>query len=328
MKPVILKANGWFEMHHGRRGIGLLGGLAFLEVALVRMAGPVAGQVRALGGLGDHSADPVAGLLAVLALAAELLAGYLLLVVAVRLGAWLPGAPGALAAHGARLIALPLLSRTLDALLGGVLLAQVVLVPAVAQAEPASAPPDRSPAAAASALAGGAAAAGARDHPGLERGGHGPASLGAGAQQPGSPGIPSTSSTMPSPPWVPMPTWLGGSQPSGATVTTGATTTAPRRSSPSASDGQGPDANRSGSAAAAAAEASHPYVIRPGDTLWDVAAAHLPRGSRSPGRIDRYWRRIHAANRGVLGDDPHLIHPGTRLVLPPADASARGRQRP
>src|SRR6266498_2481313 len=98
-------------MHHGRRGIGLLGGLAFLEVALVRMAGPVA------------------GLLAVLALAAELLAGYLLLVVAVRLGAWLPGAPGALAAHGARLIALPLLSRTLDALLGGVLLAQVVLVP-------------------------------------------------------------------------------------------------------------------------------------------------------------------------------------------------------
>ncbi len=213
-------------------------------------------------------------------------------------------------------------------LLGGVLLAQVVLVPAVAQAEPASAPPDRSPAAAASALAGGAAAAGARDHPGLERGGHGPASLGAGAQQPGSPGIPSTSSTMPSPPWVPMPTWLGGSQPSGATVTTGATTTAPRRSSPSASDGQGPDANRGGSAAAAAAEASHPYVIRPGDTLWDVAAAHLPRGSRSPGRIDRYWRRIHAANRGVLGDDPHLIHPGTRLVLPPADAAARGRQRP
>src|SRR6266508_6941709 len=93
------------------------------------------------------------GLLAVLALAAELLAGYLLLVVAVRLGAWLPGAPGALAAHGARLIALPLLGRTLDGLLGGVLLAQVVLVPAVAQAEPASAPPDRSPAAAASALA-------------------------------------------------------------------------------------------------------------------------------------------------------------------------------
>jgi resuscitation-promoting factor RpfA len=319
------------------RGIRLLGGLACLEVALVRVAGPVAEQVRALGGLGDQVVEPVAGLLAVLALAAELLAGYLLLVVAVRLAAWLPGVPGRLAARGARLVAPARLGRILDGLLGGVLLAQVVLAPAAARAEPVPPPPDRPPVVAASALAGGVAVAtGAGDLPGFGRGGHGPASPGAGAWQPGTPGVPSTGSTTPSPPSVPLPTWLGGGQPSGATTTTGTTATAPRRPSPPGAGGQGPDGSQLGSAAvaeagrgaAAAAGAGEPYVIRPGDTLWGVAAAHLPGGRRSPGRIDRYWRRIHAANRGVLGDDPHLIHPGTRIVLPPADASLRGGRRP
>ncbi|HEX6678585.1 MAG TPA: LysM domain-containing protein [Actinomycetes bacterium] len=320
------------------RGVRLLGGLACLEVALVRVAGPVAGQVRALGGLGDRVVDPVAGLLAVLAVAAELLAGYLVLVVALRVAAWLPGVPGLLAGRGARLVALPVLSRALDGLLGGVLLAQAVFAPAVAWADPASAPPDRPPAAAASALAGGAAVAGARNHPGFDRGGHGSALPGAGARQPGPPGVPPTGSTAPSPPWVPLPTWLGGSRPPGVTATTaGTTTTAP--GSPSAAGVQGPGASRAGDAAAAAEEAGHGpaaagagvggrYVVRPGDTLWDIAAAHLPRGRRSPGRIDRYWRRVYAANRGVLGDDPGLIHPGARLVLPPVDAAARGHRRP
>jgi resuscitation-promoting factor RpfA len=319
--------DGRFGVRRVGRGVHLLGGLACLEVALVRVAGPVAAQVRALGGLGDRVVEPVAGLLVVLALAAELLAGYLLLVVAVRLAAWLPGVPGALAARGARLVAPPLLRRALDGLLGGVLLAQAVLAPAAAGAALAPAPPDRPPAAAAAALAGGAAAAvSAQDLPGFERGRHEPP--GAGARQPGLPGVPSTGSTTPSPPRVPLPTWLGGSQPSGATAATATTAAAPGRASPPATGGQGPGASRVGSAGAAAAGAGRPYVIRPGDTLWDVAAAHLPRDRRSRGRIDRYWRRIYAANRGVLGDDPHLIHPGTRLVLPPADASERGQRRP
>jgi hypothetical protein len=95
--------------------VGLLAALALVEVALVRTVGPVAAQVRVLGGLGDPSADPVAGLLAVLAAAAELLARYLLLVVTMRLAALLPGAPGLLAARGARLVALPALRRALTA---------------------------------------------------------------------------------------------------------------------------------------------------------------------------------------------------------------------
>ncbi len=61
------------------------------------------------------------------------------------------------------------------------------------------------------------------------------------------------------------------------------------------------------------------HVVRPGDTLWDIAAAALagrdgiPPTSR---RIAHYWPRVYAANREVIGDDPDLIHPGQRLRLP------------
>lgn len=307
-------------MNVWRRGVNLLGGVAALEVALVGVAGPVAAQVRAIGGLGDPAADPVAGLLAVLAVAAELLAAYLLLVVVVRLAAWLPGTPGRVAARCAHLVALPVLRRALDGLLGGVLLAQVVLAPAVARAEPSSSPPGLPPAAAASALAGGAAAAaGTGGHVRGDRGGRGWASQAAPAQSAPAGGVPTTSSTVASPPWVPLPTWLGGGQPSTTgSARQGVATTAPRQPSAS-SAGRGPDgALARGGRGAAGTEVSRSYVVRPGDTLWDVAAAHLPRGGRSAARVDRYWRRIYGANRGVLGDDPHLIHPGARLTLPPA----------
>ena len=59
------------------------------------------------------------------------------------------------------------------------------------------------------------------------------------------------------------------------------------------------------------------YTVRPGDTLWAVAAAHLRPAWRSPAVIDRYWRQVYGANRAVVGPDPDLIHPGTRLLLPP-----------
>ena len=327
-------------MNRRRRVIPLLAALTLLEVALVRTTGTVAAQARTLGSLGDPLTDPVAGLLAVLAVVAELLAAYLLLVVAMWLAARLPGAPGLLAARGVRLIALPPLGRLLDGLLGGVLLAQIVLAPAAARAQPA-APPDHPPTAEAM-LAAGTVAAVATPEPGSTPPEHpstaaasalaGGASVAADAGDRLLPGagqgsgsreeIPSTSSTVPSPPWVPLPTWLGGSQPSGTSATT-ATTTVPRRPSPSSPEGEGREAERGGDAGAPGTEVGRPYVIRPGDTLWDVAAAHLPRGGRSAARIDRYWRWIHAANRGVLGDDPHLIHPGTRLVLPPAEPSVR-----
>ncbi len=61
------------------------------------------------------------------------------------------------------------------------------------------------------------------------------------------------------------------------------------------------------------------YVVRRGDCLWSIAAARLgPRATAST--IDAGWRRIYAANRAAIGDDPNLIHIGLHLALPPLDA--------
>ena len=48
------------------------------------------------------------------------------------------------------------------------------------------------------------------------------------------------------------------------------------------------------------------YVVRAGDTLSGIAA-RLGIGD---------WRRLHAANAGVIGPDPNLIYPGQVLVVP------------
>lgn len=57
-------------------------------------------------------------------------------------------------------------------------------------------------------------------------------------------------------------------------------------------------------------------VVR-GDSLWSLAAGDLP-DDASLADVDRRWRAIHAANRGVVGDDPDLILPGQQLRLPPS----------
>jgi nucleoid-associated protein YgaU len=54
-----------------------------------------------------------------------------------------------------------------------------------------------------------------------------------------------------------------------------------------------------------------------GDTLWDIATAHLAPGERTVPNVDRYWRQVYRANRRAIGADPDLIHPGTRLDVPP-----------
>lgn len=56
------------------------------------------------------------------------------------------------------------------------------------------------------------------------------------------------------------------------------------------------------------------YQVRPGDTLWDIAAEVL--GTDSPTRIARYWPKIHRANRATIGGNPDLLQPGTFLELP------------
>ena len=56
-------------------------------------------------------------------------------------------------------------------------------------------------------------------------------------------------------------------------------------------------------------------AVRPGDTLWGLAAARLP-ATASDAVIDRTWRGWYAANRHTVGPDPDLLIPGQRLVPP------------
>jgi hypothetical protein len=56
-------------------------------------------------------------------------------------------------------------------------------------------------------------------------------------------------------------------------------------------------------------------VVRPGDTLWHIAARHLGPGA-SAADVAAEWPRWHAANRDRIGPDPHLVRPGLRLRAP------------
>jgi hypothetical protein len=114
-------------------------GLAVLEVALVRLAGSPGRQLEVLRQLGEAGADPLASLLALLALAAEGLAGYLLAVLGLRLLAMVPGVVGRLAAGATALATSATVRRMLDLLVGGALSAQATLTPLPARA--AAAPP-------------------------------------------------------------------------------------------------------------------------------------------------------------------------------------------
>ena len=63
--------------------------------------------------------------------------------------------------------------------------------------------------------------------------------------------------------------------------------------------------------------ATDPVVVRPGDTLWDLAAAALPAGA-DDAEIARCSQEIWRLNRDVVGADPDLIHPAQRLHVPRA----------
>lgn len=57
-------------------------------------------------------------------------------------------------------------------------------------------------------------------------------------------------------------------------------------------------------------------VVKPGDTLWSVAAAELgPRAT--PQDIASRWPAWYAANRQLIGPHPDLIRPGQVLRIPP-----------
>jgi hypothetical protein len=58
-----------------------------------------------------------------------------------------------------------------------------------------------------------------------------------------------------------------------------------------------------------------PVVVQPGDSLWAVAAHHLPAGATNA-QIAQAWPTWWSANRAAVGPDPDLIHPGLSLTPP------------
>lgn len=56
-------------------------------------------------------------------------------------------------------------------------------------------------------------------------------------------------------------------------------------------------------------------VVVRGDSLWSIAARHLPDGA-SDAQVADAVQRWYAANVGVVGDDPDLVRPGQVLVAP------------
>ncbi len=56
-------------------------------------------------------------------------------------------------------------------------------------------------------------------------------------------------------------------------------------------------------------------AVRPGDTLWGLAASRLP-STAGDGAIASLVARLHRENRRVIGPDPDHIEPGQRLTLP------------
>lgn len=66
---------------------------------------------------------------------------------------------------------------------------------------------------------------------------------------------------------------------------------------------------------------SRSVTVRPGDSLWALSSAALPAGADAAAIARRCWR-WYDANAEVIGDDPDLLLPGTRL-LAPAAASRR-----
>jgi hypothetical protein len=255
--------------------------LVVAEWILVDELGTPPMQLRTLGHLGDAWADPVASVLALMALAAEALVAYLLVVLLLRSLGRVPGTLGRVATRVTRVVAPVAVRRTLELLVGGTLLAQTTL--AVVPAIPSDHRTGPGPIALVTSCSftGLSRPAAQTDQVASDVGATRLVQAGRETEpvdtRPTTPGRLS----------APLPPWLGGG-PSNQTV--------------DPSDG---------------AAAAGLHTVEPHDTLWGIAAAQLVPADRSATKIHRYWQQVYRANRRVIGADPDLIHPGTRLDVPP-----------
>jgi LysM domain len=290
-------------------------GLVLVERVLMDEVGSPVTLLGVLGDLGHAWADPVASVLALIAFMVEALVAYVLVVLLLHSLCLLPGFMGRLAGRLMALVTPVVVRRLLDLLVGGALLAQLAL------ATTPGAPPGH--------RWGGPSLAATASLP--FSGPVGPATLsGLGSTSPG-PGRRRRPVDATEPPGArptprrsaaPLPPWLGGGS---SNVHAGhrdkAGVPAPRQSNETRDTPAPRHGSRAGGATAPrhagrADPATSGYTVQVGDTLWDIAAAQLPPAERSAANIDRYWRQIYRANRPVIGADPDLIHPGTRLDVP------------
>lgn len=258
--------------------------IAVLEMLLLRIAGPPSSHLRVLADLASPMAEPLEGVLAALALAAQALGAYLAFALALRTLTHLPGLVGEAANHAERLLTVPAVRRGLDALLGGALLAHLALAPPPAEGGVGTLQPPP----AVLSLSTTTALDGRKPWPESVR--RTPVRESTAAE-------PSTSSAASSS--VPLPIWLGGDP-----------------GPPSVADDPVP---------LPASGAMVHHTIRSGESLWGIAAAHLPAGTRGEAAIACHWPRIYDANRDALGSDPDLIHPGVTLSLPPGPTKTPDR---
>ena len=110
-----------------------------------------------------------------------------------------------------------------------------------------------------------------------------------------------------------------------ATVELGWTVTTTRTADTAASSPTPPvstvsEVRRDSSAAPATSlPSAGDHIVRSGDTLWSIAAAHLLPGA-DDAAIARAWPAWYSANVGTVGSDPNLLKPG-QVLRPPRATS-------
>jgi len=98
----------------------------------------------------------------------------------------------------------------------------------------------------------------------------------------------------------------------------GETATMTRRSAAPTAETSTHDADSGPDADASAAGPQEAWIVELGDSFWSIAEDVLG-ATVGDAVVDRYWRRLVAANRDGLLDpgNPDLLVPGQRLLLPP-----------
>jgi hypothetical protein len=237
---------------------------ALLALALLLWAAPSPGSAVADLRAPSSAADVTAPLVAVVALLAWALAGWLLLTVVLTLLSRAPGAAGRVAAALARRVAPVALRRLVGAALGVTVAVGALAGPAAA----ASAGPPAVPAP--------VAGTASLDWPGT-----------AAAPEPDPQAVAGQAPDL---------DWPAG-EPAGPAPVLGSAT----------SSGEAADA----------------VVVQPGDTLWQLAEQRLAQQQAAPSDRDvaAAWPAWWAANREVVGEDPHLLRPGTSLQPPAPDTA-------